>query len=292
MAYDVLKELEIPSEAHLRPIPDEILDLYGFNPDIPQQYLSLAQLVISGSKEPGLWFISASDVLHPSSPPNLEATYGAIAIKGRNTSPEEVFAITEDWVRGSENSAWVPGPITEFQVNPNIIHGLILVRGRGGSMQAAPEQSRVIGGEEELAAPTEWVSKVFVQETEGTGISERWGRPMVPVGAPMGIQYVPSGPDYFVEKEIKVGLSPVEQFVEFLNEHGSAIKDWEIVDGSHSATTLTVVYRTEIEVEAEPGTDAEDGAETEPGQESQREKPGRLVYSARPSRRRTFYPRG
>ncbi len=62
----------------------------------------------------------------------------------------------------------------------------------------------------------------------------------------MGVKYVPGGPISNVAERIDVGLSPVDQLTEFLNDHGNSIKDWEIIDGTHSSRELPIIYRIEV----------------------------------------------
>jgi hypothetical protein len=63
----------------------------------------------------------------------------------------------------------------------------------------------------------------------------------------MGISYAPGGRDYSLPEKVKVGPTPLDQFVEFLNEHGDAIRDWEIVDGTSSSRRLPVLFKMEVE---------------------------------------------
>ena len=93
---------------------------------------------------------------------------------------------------------------------------------------------------------TEWRSWVFTQAEETTGQSRRVRQPEVPIGTPGGISYVPNGPDYEVSETVNVGLTPLEQFVDFLNQHGDEITSWTIVDGTHSSRRLPVLYEIAV----------------------------------------------
>lgn len=134
MAHEVIKDLQIPAEAHLDPVPKEVLRAYGLTPisDDPRDLL-LAQVGVAGGNYEGGWFIAAYDAMRPPDLTDITTVYGAIRIHEADMPPENVFEATEDWIRESRDSVWVPGTIMQLQLARDAIQGVILVRGGGRS---------------------------------------------------------------------------------------------------------------------------------------------------------------
>lgn len=82
---------------------------------------------------------------------------------------------------------------------------------------------------------------MFVQAEEDTGRRYKVTDMTRPLATPAGIRY----PEYDQTEIVNVGSSPLDQFTEFLNEHGEDILDWEIVNSSSSR--LTVLYLIEVD---------------------------------------------
>lgn len=129
MAYEVVKELQIPEEAHHQPIPVEVLPFFGISEDAPQANLLLAQVALNGAKINGnTWSVAAFDAVNPPQPGRENEMYGGIFIDGEGLTTEEVFGTTEDWIRESETSLWVPGRTIKISESQDTMAGVILVR--------------------------------------------------------------------------------------------------------------------------------------------------------------------
>ena len=94
---------------------------------------------------------------------------------------------------------------------------------------------------------TKWCSEVFRQAKEETGESYRVRYPDVPVSTPSGVAYVPGRRGSEFPETVEVGLPPLDQLVEFLNERGDAIKEWRIVAGPNHEGTLQAIFKIEVD---------------------------------------------
>lgn len=129
MAYEVVKELQIPEEAHYQPVPAEVLPFFGIAEDAPQANLLLAQVALNGAKIHGsTWSVAAFDALNPPQPGRENEMYGGIFIDGEGLTTEEVFGITENWIRESKTSLWVPARTVKIEESDDTMAGVILVR--------------------------------------------------------------------------------------------------------------------------------------------------------------------
>jgi hypothetical protein len=128
MAYEVLKALQIPEEAHHQPIPVDVLPAFGISKDGPQADLLLAQVALNGIKENGRWYISAFDAVNPPQAGEEEDMYGGISIRGEDTTSDQAFEVSEDWIRESESTLWVPGRTLEISKDNRSMAGVILIR--------------------------------------------------------------------------------------------------------------------------------------------------------------------
>ncbi|HYF96484.1 MAG TPA: hypothetical protein VD947_00405 [Patescibacteria group bacterium] len=141
MAYKELIEFNPPEELHHKPVPTEVLPVFGIKRDAPQSDLRLAQVMLVGSKENGTWFVAAMDATEP----RLETSFGGISIDDEpNADAERVLEIAEEWIRSSEATEWAPGSVLnlagEDQVTDIAARGLILVRASDPSLRAEHSQ--------------------------------------------------------------------------------------------------------------------------------------------------------
>lgn len=130
MSYEVIRELKIPVEAHHRPIPEEVLPVFGIALARPQADLLLAQVAFNGMRQGEDWFVVAFDAVNPPVEGQEEDDmYGGIVIRDRAIEGEEVLDIAETWVRESEDTSWVPGPVLVLDLAASSVGGVLLVRG-------------------------------------------------------------------------------------------------------------------------------------------------------------------
>jgi hypothetical protein len=141
MAYEVLRTLQIPEEAHHQPIAPDALPAFGIVRDAPQDDLLLAQVGLHGALIANKWYVSAYDVMNPPKEGHEEEMYGGIAIPADEVEePSEVLRVADDWVRESETTAWVPGVVLELNVAMNSVTGVLLVRAGAETPEPTPPQ--------------------------------------------------------------------------------------------------------------------------------------------------------
>lgn len=144
MSYEVIKELKIPVEAHHRPIPADVLPAFGIAREASQTDLLLAQVAFNGVREGEDWFVAAFDAVNPPAEGQENDIYGGIVIRGGEVEAEDALDVAETWVRESEDTSWVPGPVLKINVAAEGIAGVLLVR--GGNKSVSVPRTVEVGG--------------------------------------------------------------------------------------------------------------------------------------------------
>jgi hypothetical protein len=70
--------------------------------------------------------------------------------------------------------------------------------------------------DEGAALHAQWRWTEFIQHKEEVGKPIKHVQSEVPLATPVGIRYVPGGPDYYARESVSTGPPPLDQLVDFL----------------------------------------------------------------------------
>ena len=134
---EVTQEFGIPREDHTKPISGDLLEIIGrFAPDArtmtPAQ-IALSLVLLEGYSYSGQssWNLIAHSA-HAGD--EAEPIYGSVTISdgGKPITPEEALIAGDKWIRSSQTTEFVPGPVVALPVPEDMkssgVAGLLLVR--------------------------------------------------------------------------------------------------------------------------------------------------------------------
>jgi hypothetical protein len=129
MTIEVKKPLSVPKINHEKTIPELLLSASDVAMKGNSAEIGLAHIAITAVRLDEKWNVFIVDPENP--PHDHENVFGSF-IEDQDLDSSQILDVAERWIRYSETTEWVPGPLIRVmdQPEPNFAIGHLLIRSR------------------------------------------------------------------------------------------------------------------------------------------------------------------